>query len=225
MAKSVKSRVATDVASVMAWLEAHCNQKIRNEMGPRYGIFTDNAIGVRMADMIALAKAIGRNHALALQLWATGNYEARTVAAMIDDPAQVTAAQMDRWAKDFDNWAICDTVCFKLFDRTNHAPAKIKQWTTKRPEFVRRAGFALLACMALHFKDAPDALFADGLKRIEAAATDDRNFVRKAVSWALRSIGRRPKCKAAAKATAQRLAESDNPTARWIGKDALKAIK
>lgn len=225
MAKRVKSPVATDVAGVMAWLEAHRSQKILDEMGPRYGIVTENAIGVRMADMIALAKAIGRNHLLALQLWATGNYEARTVAAMIDDPAQVTAAQMDRWAKDFHNWAICDTVCFKLFDRTAHAPAKIRQWTTKRPEFVRRAGFALLACVALHVKDAPDALFDDGLKRIEAAAMDDRNFVRKAVSWALRSIARRPKCKAAAKAAAQRLADSDNPTARWIGKDALKAIK
>lgn len=208
----------------MARLEARASRKVRDEMASRYGIYTDNAMGVPMAEMIKLAKSIGRNHALALQLWASGSYEARTVAAMIDDPARVTAGQMDRWAKDFDNWAICDTVCFKLFDRVPHAPLKIRQWTTSRKEFVRRAGFALLACVALHVKDAPDELFTDGLRRIEDAATDDRNFVKKAVSWALRSIGRRPKFKAAAKATALRLADSEDATARWIGKDALRAL-
>lgn len=224
MAKKPKAPIAVDVRGVMTWLEARASSKIRDEMGSRYGIHTDNAIGVRMAEMIKLAKSLGRNHELAGQLWAIGSYEARTVAAMIDDPARITAAQMDRWAKDFDNWAICDTVCFKLFDRVPHAPLKIRQWTTNRKEFVRRGGFALLACVALHVKDAPDELFTDGLQRIEQASTDDRNFVKKAVSWALRSIGRRPAFKAAAKATALRLADSEDATARWIGKDALKAL-
>jgi len=224
MSKPARTAAPKDLPEVTAWLQARRSQKIRDEMGPRYGVFTDNAIGVRMADMITLAKSIGRNHKLALQLWKTGNYEARTVAAMIDDPAQVTAAQMDRWAADFDNWGICDTVCFKLFDRTPHAPGKVKKWTARREEFVRRAGFALLACVALHVKDAPDELFTEGLQRIEQASTDERNFVKKAVSWALRSIGRRPKFKAAAKATALRLADSEDRTARWIGKDALKAL-
>lgn len=224
MARKPQATGPADVAGVMARLEARASRKVRDEMASRYGIYTDNAMGVPMAEMIKLAKSIGRNHALALQLWATGSYEARTVAAMIDDPARVTAAQMDRWAKDFDNWAICDTVCFKLFDRVPHAPLKIRQWTTSRKEFVRRAGFALLACVALHVKDAPEELFTDGLQRIEDAARDDRNFVKKAVSWALRSIGRRPKFKAGAKATALRLADSEDATARWIGKDAMKAL-
>ena len=157
-------------------------------MAPRYGIVTDKAIGVPMARMQAVAKALGRDHALAAALWETGVYEARMVACMIDDPAAVTPEQMDRWRADFDNWAIVDTVCFKLFDRVPHAFARVDAWATLNDEFGRRAAFALLACLALHGRGT-DADFLARLPLIEAAATDERNFVKKGVNWALRAIG------------------------------------
>ena len=164
-------------------------------------------------------------HPLALALWKTDIYEARMLAAVVEDPARITAAQMDRWARDFDNWAICDHCCFHLFDETPHAWAKIDRWTRRREEFVKRAGFALLASVALHDKRAPDAPFVRALGLIAREACDDRNFVKKGVSWALRSIGRRnPALKAAALSLARRLAASDDRTARWIGRDAVKDL-
>ena len=191
----------------------------------RYGIHTDNAFGVMMRDMQRIAKSISTNHDLALALWDTGNYEARMVASMIGDPAKVTPSQMDRWCKSFDNWAICDTVCFKLFDRSPHALEKIGTWAGKRQEFVKRAGFALLASVALHDKKAADEPFLRSLPLIESAAGDERNFVKKGVSWALRSIGKRnAKCGAAARELARRLCASDLPASRWIGKEALRDL-
>jgi 3-methyladenine DNA glycosylase AlkD len=137
----------------------------------------------------------------------------------------VTAAQMDRWTADFDNWGVCDTLCFHLFDRTPHAWRKVDQWTKRRDEFVRRAGFALMACLALHDKEAADARFVRSLKQIERGATDDRNFVKKGVSWALRLIGRRnPALNVAALDVARRLADSTDATARWMGKDAVREL-
>jgi len=212
-----------EVQVVLASLERAGSTKVRAEMSTRYGIYTDNAFGVMMRDMQAVAKSIGTNHELALALWDTGTYEARMVASMIDDPAKVTSAQMDRWCKSFDNWAICDTVCFKLFDRTPHAFEKVAQWAGKREEFVKRAGFALLASVALHDKKTADETFPRCLPLIERAADDERNFVKKGVSWALRSIGKRnAKLQTAAMAVARRLSASDEPAARWIGKDALR---
>jgi 3-methyladenine DNA glycosylase AlkD len=212
-----------DVAAVLASLERAGRTNVREAMGPRYGIHTPDAFGVMMQDMQKVAKGIGTNHDLALALWDTGNYEARMVASMIDDPANVTPAQMDHWCKSFDNWAICDTACFKLFDRTPHAFQKIAQWAGKREEFAKRAGFALLASVALHDKKAPDEPFLKCLPLIEKAADDERNFVKKGVSWALRGIGKRnAKLQAAATEVARRLAASDKPAARWIGKDALR---
>src|SRR5690606_33664096 len=155
----------------------------------------------------------------------TGWYEARMLAAFVDEPERVTPAQMDRWARDFDNWAITDTVCFHLFDRTPHAWAKIRQWSTRREEFVRRAAFALLASVALHDKRAPDAPFLRSLPLIERAARDPRNFVKKGVSWALRSVGRRnPTLRAAAIEVSERLSASTDPAARWVGRDALRDL-
>lgn len=209
--------------SVLKTLKGMASPKIRAEMSSRYGIYVDKAWGVRMGEMIKLAKQIGRDHALAQELWATGWYEARSVAAMIDDPAQVTPAQMDRWCKDFDNWAIVDTVCFKLFDRTPHAFKKAKQWAGRKAEFEKRAGYVLMACLAAHAKDAPASAFEEFLPLIEKASTDERNFVKKAVSWALRAVGMR--AGKPAKELAQKLAASEDPTARWIGNDALKALK
>lgn len=215
------------VQEALDWLKAVTSTKTLEEMGPRYGIVTDKALGVSMANMLALAKRLGRDHDLAQALWDTGWYEARMVACMVDDPAQVTPQQMDAWRADFDNWGIADTVCFKLFDQVPHARAKVAQWAGLNDEMGRRAAFALLACLALHGKAGEDdAFFLDGLALIEQAATDDRNFVKKGVNWALRAIGgkKSPVLRSAARETAARLAASANAAARWNGKDAVRAF-
>jgi 3-methyladenine DNA glycosylase AlkD len=192
----------------------------------RYGLPSDHALGVSVADIRALAKQIGRRHELAVELWKTGVYEARMLTAFVDEPARVTPAQMDRWCRDFDNWGICDTLCFHLFDRTQHAWEKIEKWAGRREEFVKRAAFALLASVALHDKKAADAPFIRSLPLIEQAAADERNFVKKGVSWALRGIGKRNAAlNAAANKLAKRLAGSPNAAARWVGKDALRDLQ
>jgi 3-methyladenine DNA glycosylase AlkD/uncharacterized protein YdhG (YjbR/CyaY superfamily) len=214
-----------DVRSVLATLKGLSTARIREEMSSRYGIVTSNALGVSMSDMQQVAKRFGHNHPLALALWETGNYEARTVAALVADPERVTPALMDRWCRDFDNWAICDTVCFKLFDRAPHAFGKVARWAASRGEFQKRAAFALLACLALHDEHAGTKAFTHCLPLIEAAATDERNFVKKAVSWALRAIGgRNAELKSAAIALARRLSSAADPTSRWVGKDALRSL-
>jgi 3-methyladenine DNA glycosylase AlkD len=147
------------------------------------------------------------------------------LSAFVDEPDRVTAGQMDRWARDFDNWAVCDHLCFHLFDRTPHAWRKIDQWSRRRAEFVKRAAFALLASVALHDKSAPDAPFVRSLRLVEAGAADERNFVKKGVSWGLRSVGRRNRAlNAAAIKVARRLAGSADAAPRWVGKDALREL-
>jgi 3-methyladenine DNA glycosylase AlkD len=217
--------IKQEVQSVLAMLKRLSKPRIREEMSARYGIVTQDAYGVRMSDLQQVAKKLGRNHALALALWDTGNYEARTVAAFVAEPERVTPALMNRWCRDFDNWAICDTVCFKLFDQIPHAFGRVTAWANRKDEFQKRAAFALLACLALHNQDAEDQAFKKLLPLIETAATDERNFVKKGVSWALRGIGgRSAPLKSAATALARKLAASENSTARWIGKDALRAL-
>jgi 3-methyladenine DNA glycosylase AlkD len=213
------------VRAVLRALQGAASATVRDEMAPRYGIVTDKAMGVPMAAMQRIAKPLRTDHALAAALWETGWYEARMVACMIDDPALVTPEQMDAWRADFDNWGIVDSVCFKLFDRVPHAFAKIGEWARLNDEFGRRAGFALLACAALH-GTGEDRDFLSGLALIETGATDERNFVRKGVNWALRAIGARksPLLRAAARDLAARLAASSDRTARWNGKDALRAF-
>ena len=215
----------TDQArEIVALLERKGTRRYREGLA-RYGIFTDRAFGVSVAEIKKLAKQVGRDHELALSLWETGWYEARMLAAFVDEPERVTAAQMDRWTRDFDNWGICDTLCFHLFDRTPHAWRKIAQWSRRREEFVKRAAFALLAGVALHDRKAPDKPFLDSLALIERNAGDGRNFVRKGVSWALRTIGHRNESlhRAAIK-TATKLAGSTDRTERWVGKDAMKDL-
>ena len=191
----------------------------------RYGLPSDHAWGVAVSDIQKVAGSLGRDHALALALWKTGIYEARLLCAFVDEPERVTAAQMDRWCRDFDNWGIVDTLCFKLFDQSPHAWGRVEAWQGRRDEFGKRAAFVLLACLAAHDKSAPDAPFLKGLRSIEAAATDERNFVKKGVSWALRMIGRRnAKLNVAAVAVARRLAASPSPAAGWIGRGALKEL-
>lgn len=213
------------VAAVLQALQKHASAKILAELGPRYGVVTDKAIGVPMAKMLAIAKPLYPDHALAEALWDAGWYEARMVACMVDDPALVTPEQMDRWRADFDNWGITDTVCFKLFDQVPSAFAAVDRWTPLNDEFGRRAAFALFACLALHGKGT-DADHLARMPLIEACATDERNFVKKGVNWALRAVGGKQsqKLRTAAREMAGRLAASPDRTARWIGKDALRAF-
>ena len=212
-------------ADVVAWLKKSGSKKARDGMA-RYGLPSDHAVGISVGALKTKAKALGRDHDLAIALWKTGIYEARLLAAFVGDPARVTPAEMDRWCKDFDNWGVVDTVCFSLWDRTPHAFAKVRAWATRKPEFEKRAAFALLACLALHDKATKDdAPYLDSLKLIERAAADDRNFVKKGVSWALRLVGRRSRgLHAASMALSKTLAESANPTERWLGKEALKDL-
>jgi 3-methyladenine DNA glycosylase AlkD len=178
-----------------------------------------------MRQIQALAKQLGRDHDLAQELWFSGWYEARTLAAYVDDPAQVTAMQMDRWCREFDNWAICDTVCFALFDRTPHAWSKVEKWASSRNEYVKRAAFALLWGLTVHDKTSGDAPFHRGLALIAGAADDDRLYVKKAVDMALRAIGKRNSAlRTAALDTARTLSTSTDKTAQWIGRHALKVL-
>ena len=215
----------TTVASIVATLEKKGSKKGVEGMA-RFGIVAKKAYGVSVGDMRAMAKKIGRDHALAAKLWKTGSQEGRMLAVLIDDPKLVTSRQMDAWARDFENWGDCDTACFHLFDKTPLAWKKIEQWSTRKEEFVKRASFALLASVALHDKKAPDAIFVKSLKLIERASDDDRNFVKKGVSWALRGIGHRnPRLRAKAMAVAEKLAKSPAGPARWIGRDALRDLQ
>jgi 3-methyladenine DNA glycosylase AlkD len=221
---AAKAPVAESVREALEWLERHGTKRYRDGLA-RYGIVAPKAFGVSVVSIQQLAKRLGRNHELAAALWETGWYEARMLTAFVADPKLVTLAQMDRWARDFDNWAICDTLCFHIFDRTPHAWRKIEQWSWRREEFVKRAAFALLASVALHDKAAADAPFLDALPLVEQGASDPRNFVKKAVSWALRSIGKRNRTlQTVAIDLARQLAESSEPAARWIGKDALRDL-
>jgi 3-methyladenine DNA glycosylase AlkD len=213
------------VAQVLASLERMSTRKDRDNL-TRFGITTDKAFGVSMANIQRLAKPLGRDHALASALWETGWYEARLLTSFVDDPSLVTSAQIDRWCRDFDNWGICDTVCFFLFDRSPFAWDKVAKWSDARAEFVKRAAFALLASLAGHDKTSGDDRFLESLRLIERAASDDRNFVKKAVSWALRRIGTRSMpLYDASLALAQRLSKSSEPSARWIGMEALRDFK
>ncbi|MGH7543715.1 MAG: DNA alkylation repair protein [Gemmatimonadota bacterium] len=213
-----------DRDEVLTWLERRGTRRNVDGMA-RYGIHTDRAFGVPMGTMQSLAKRLGKDHALATALWDTGWYEARTVAAFVDDPQRVTRRQMNAWAADFDNWAICDTVCFHLFDRTPFAWDKARQWSTSPREFVKRASFALMASLAGHDKTASNAQFLALLPLIERGARDERNFVKKGVSWALRRIGRRDLAlHKAALEMATRLSKSEEAACRWVGKDAVRDL-
>ena len=216
--------LADQVQASLDWLEGKSTKRDRENL-QRFAISATNALGVSMSNMKLLAKRLGRNHELAAALWDTGCYEARMLATLIDIPEFVTRAQMDRWCRDFDNWAICDTACFHLFDRTPHALGKVEAWAKRRQEFVKRAAFALLASMALHGRGADDASFARSLSLIESGAEDERNFVKKSVSWALRAVGRRSaELNAKSVVVAQRLAGSAEAAPRWVGKDALREL-
>jgi 3-methyladenine DNA glycosylase AlkD len=213
-----------DVRSTLAWLERRGSARNREGMA-RFGIHSAKAFGVSMATMRPLVRRLGRNHDLAVGLWESEWLEARILAGFIADPAKVTPALMDRWCRDFDNWAVCDSTCLHLFSRTPHAWRKVPIWSRRQDEFVRRAGFALLAALAVHDKQAPDGPFVRGLALVERTADDKRNFVKKAVNWALRQIGKRNQAlNVKAVALSRRLAASAQTAPRWIGTDALREL-
>lgn len=212
------------LAETLAWLEKTGRQSVRDGMA-RYGIPSEHAFGIPVGTLRQRAKKLGQNHELALSLWKSRHYEAQMLATFVDDPSLVTPAQMDAWCRDFDNWAICDTACFHLFDRTPHAWKKLNAWAKSKDEFVKRAAFALLASLSVHDKNAEDALFERGLELVERAAEDPRNFVKKSVNWALRSVGKRNAAlHEKSLALSERLAASQNAAARWCGKDALREL-
>jgi 3-methyladenine DNA glycosylase AlkD len=214
-------RSTHDVKTVVASLERLASKRTRDEM-KRYGIPSDKALGVPMAAMLTLAKQIGRDHDLAAALWKTDVYEARMLASLVDEPDRVTPTQMDRWCRDFDNWGICDTVCFKLFDQSPHAWQKATEWAGRRNEFEKRAGYVLMACLALHDRKAQDNAFLPFLTLIEGAAGDDRNFVKKGADWALRSIARRSaRLNAAAADVSRRMRAARAPSRRKASPKAL----
>jgi len=216
---------AVGLEEALEWLERHATRSTLEGMA-RYGIPSERAFGVPVGETKAFAKRIGKDHGLALQLWASGWYEARLLAAFLDDPEQVTARQMDQWAADFDNWAVVDTVCFHLFDRTAHAWKKARQWTTAKAEFTKRAGFALIWSLTVHDKAASNQAFLECLPLIEQGALDERHFVKKAVSMALRAIGKRnPALRKAAIETSRRLADSGEASPKSIGKEALRELR
>jgi 3-methyladenine DNA glycosylase AlkD len=191
----------------------------------RFGIKPAVALGVSKPALRKLAKDLDRDHDLAQELWASGVHEARVLASMIDDPVKVTAGQMDAWANDFDNWDICDQCCLNLFWKTAFAYEKAEDWTASDREFVKRAGFVLMACLAIHDKKASDGKFKRFLSIIEREASDDRNYVRKAANWALRQIGKRNAgLKQKAIEVALDLQHAESKSARWVGSDALREL-
>jgi 3-methyladenine DNA glycosylase AlkD len=218
------ARMDMDKDAVLAWLEKRGSRRAVEGMA-RYSIPSDGAFGVPMGTLLALAKKLGKDHDLAMALWKSGRYEARLLAALVDEPSRVTRRQMNAWASAFDSWAVTDTVCFHLFARVPAAWEKARQWPLSPREFVKRGGFALMASLVLRDKAAPDARFVALLPLIEKGARDERNFVKKGVNWALRTVGKRSKAvHAAALASAKRLAESEEPSCRWVGKDALREL-
>jgi len=192
----------------------------------KYGMTVEKRLGVSVPDMRKLAKELGRDHKLALDLWWTGIVEARIVAAMVGDPAKLSEEQMEEWVKGINSWDVCDQVCMNLFEKNQLAWKKIIDWSEREEEFVKRAAFSLIACLAWHDKKASDDKFTELLPVIVREATDERNFVKKAVNWALRNIGKRNlNLNEAAINTAKEIQRLDSKTARWIAADAIRELE
>lgn len=192
----------------------------------RFGIVSKKVFGVSAPALRKMAKEIGKDHNLAQQLWSTGVLEAHVLAALIDEPAKVTEKQMEQWVKDFDNWAVCDGCCANLFDKTTFAWRKAIEWSHRKEEYVKRAAFALMAALAVHDKKAEDNQFLRFLPIIKRESTDERNFVKKSVNWALRQIGKRnPQLNKKAIQTAKEIQRLNSPSSRWIAADALRELK
>jgi 3-methyladenine DNA glycosylase AlkD len=192
----------------------------------RFGVGGKNTLGIRIPILRGIAKEHRRDHELAVALWTSGIHEARILASMIADPKQVTEDLMEAWVMDFDSWDVCDQVCMNLFDKHPLAYKKAVAWSRRDEEFVKRAGFAMMASLALHDKKAEDTAFEPFFDRIQVEAGDDRNFVKKAISWALRQIGKkRPGLVNRCVQLAKELTGSESKSARWVGRDALREFE
>ena len=192
----------------------------------RAGINPESAYGISIPNLRKIAKDVGKNHDLAMQLWETGIHEARILATMTDEPKQVTETQIDDWTRDFNSWDVCDQCCNNLFRKTIFAHAKTVELSSREEEFVKRTGFVLMACLSVHDKKADDDTFMNYLSIIKREACDERNFVKKAVNWALRQIGKRNITlnKEAIKA-AEKISQISSKTAKWVASDALRELK
>ncbi len=222
MPKSKYTKIKCD--EILNELKALGTERNREGM-KRYGINTDTAFGVSMPVIRGKAKEIGRDHDLAVMLWDTGMHDLRILAALIDEPEKVTEKQLEKWVAGFDSWDVCDQVCMNLFDKTPFAFGKAVEWAEREEEFVKRAGFVLMASLAVHDKKAQDAEFIGFLPIVEKSADDDRNFVRKAVNWALRQIGKRNAgLNRLAVATAKRIKKSGSKSACWVASDAIREL-
>jgi len=214
----------TDLHEVIRALKSESDRRNIEGM-KRFGISTKGTLGVSIPKIREIAKEIGKDHALALELWDSGIHEAKILASIIDDPELVTEKQLEKWVMMVDSWDVCDCVCSNLFDKTRFAKAKAFEWAVREEEYVRRAGFVLMACLSVHDKGMKDSEFVPFLKEIEKGCTDERNFVRKAVNWALRQIGKRNlRLNKLAISTCNKIAVKDSKSARWIASDALREL-
>ena len=214
-----------EYADILEKLKSLCDPRAVAAM-TGYGINADNTFGISIPHLRKIAKEIGKDHALSEQLWSSGIHEARIVASMIADARMVTEQELERWVSGFDSWDVCDQCCNNLFCRTNLAYKKAMEWSRRREEFVKRAGFVLMACLAVHDKGADDIQFRQFFPIIRSEASDERNFVKKAVNWALRQIGKRNRSmNVEAIRVATGLKQIDSKSARWIACDALRELK
>jgi 3-methyladenine DNA glycosylase AlkD len=209
---------------IIAFLKKQGNKENLEGMA-RFGINTGSALGVGMTPLRDLAKQIKKNSALAKELWASGIHEARILAGLIEDPKEVTEEQMEDWVKQFNSWDICDQCCMNLFRKTKYAHKKAHEWTARDEEYIKRAGFALMATLSVHDKQADNAAIEKFLKPIIKASTDERNFVKKAVNWALRQVGKRnPELRLKAIKAAEEILKLNSKPGNWIAKDAIKEL-
>jgi 3-methyladenine DNA glycosylase AlkD len=208
-------------------------EKLRRKASPdqlegmaRYGMAVETRVGISIPELRLLAKEIGRDHELALELWKTGIDESRILAAMIDDHQKLTEEQMENWVKDINSWDVCDQLCMNLFEKSPLAWQKIRDWAKREEEFVKRTAFSLIACLAWHDKNTGDDDFIALFPVIKQAATDERNFVKKAVNWSLRNLGKRNRnLNRAAIEVTKEIQRLDSKAARWIAADAIKELE
>lgn len=213
------------VETVLREMKAKGNAKVVEGMA-KFGISTKNTLGLSIPTLRGFAKKLGTNHRLARALWKSGIHEARILAAMVDDPAEVTEKQMDEWVRDFDSWDVCDGCCGSLFDKTPFAYDKALEWSGREEEFVKRAGYVLMAELAVHDKGGGDAKFLGFFDAMEKGSTDNRNFVKKAVNWAVRQIGKRNlRLNKEAQKLAVRISKLDSSSAKWVASDALRELR
>lgn len=217
--------MAITVDQVLDLLKSKADPSSLEKMS-RFGIETDQRLGLSVPDIRAIARKIGSNHQFALDLWKTEIKEARLLAGMIEVASEVTEQQLEDWAADFDSWDVCDLVCNDLIKSTSFAWKKVHEWSKREEEYVKRAAFALLASLSIHDKQTDDQKFVNTFPLIRSAATDSRNFVKKAVNWALRNIGKR---NLALNKKAIELAEDllvmGDPTATWNARDTLRELR